>query len=255
MKAALAIREVVAEVTALRQAAQANPRLDLAIRAVKQFQQYRFAGTYRDLAQDVRYQSATQFFMTELYGDANFVERDAQFARIAGAIQRLLPEAAVDTAVALARLHGLSEQLDHAMGRAWLAIEQSPFSAGSARYVQAWRMTAGPEARLQQLGLVLEIGTELARLTRKPGLRSMLRAMRAPASMASLSALQHFLETGFDAFSSLAKLDPGAKGFLEHIRHRESSLMSALFDGSSDHGQELLEKATGNSSSSGTGAR
>lgn len=247
MDSATAIRHAVSGVNALRQAACAEPQLGLAIRAVKRFQQDRFSGTYIDLAQDLRYGAATQFFLTELYGDADYVERDAQFSRVAGVIQRILPAAAVDTAVALARLHGLSEQLDQDMGHAWLAADTSDLPKRSMQYIRAWRMTQRPDLRSKQLGLVLDIGAELAHLTRKPGLRHMLRAMRGPANFAGLSALQQFLETGFDAFSSLARLDPGAKGFLQHIQQRESRLMTALFDKSSDVGLGLLDAALANS--------
>ncbi len=243
MDSASVIRDAVSGVNALRQAARSQPPLALAIRAVKRFQQERFSGTYIDLAQDIRYRAATQFFLTELYGDANYVERDAQFSRVAGVIQRVLPREAVDTAVALARLHGLSEQLDHDMGKAWLAAEPSDISNRSMQYIRAWQITRRPELRSKQLELVLDIGAELAHLTRKPGLRSMLRAMRRPANFAGLAALQQFLENGFDAFSSLAQHDPGAKGFLEQIQQRESRLMVALFDKSSDVSLGLLEAA------------
>ena len=49
-------------------------------------------------------------------------------------------------------------------------------------------MTKRADLGGKQLGLVLDIGAELALLTRKPGLRSMLRAMRGPANIAGLSA-------------------------------------------------------------------
>ena len=78
---------------------------------------------------------------------------------------------------------------------------------------------------------VLEIGEEVGRLTRVGGLRLMLSAMRAPAAAAGLGSLQHFLETGFDAFKSLTPHDSGPKDFLEIIHRRETHLMALLFDG------------------------
>lgn len=247
MDSASTIRHAVRGVNELRQAAYEQPQLGQAIRAVKRFQQDRFSGTYVDLAQDPRYRAATQFFLSELYGDTDFIERDAQFSRVAGVVLRILPAAAVDTAVALARLHGLSEQLDQDMGRSWLAANPSDIANRSKQYIRAWRMTKRADLRGKQLELVLDIGAELALLTRKPGLRSMLRAMRGPANIAGLSALQQFLETGFHAFSSLAQVDPGAKGFLKQIQQRESRLMTALFDETSDGGLELLDAALANS--------
>ena len=234
MDSALEIRNAVSGVNALRQAANNNPELALAVHAVKRFQQRRFSATYYDLLTDVRYLDATGFFLTELYGDSNYVERDTQFARVAGAIQRLLPHSAVETAVSLARLHGLSEQLDHDMGLAWLAVGQSTASSDAHRYVRAWRMTGARARRTEQLTRVLAIGRDLDRLTRARGLRVMLRAMRGPAGAAGLLALQKFLEAGFDAFASMGKVDPGASGFLELIRRREECLMAALFNAELD---------------------
>ena len=69
----------------------------------------------------------------------DYAERDAQFSRIAGAMQRLFPQQVVATAVALARLHALTEELDHAMGKAWLAPGADDTMPAHVRYVQAWR--------------------------------------------------------------------------------------------------------------------
>lgn len=241
MDAALLIRNAVAGVNSLREVAQEQPTLGRAISCVKRFQRDRFARTYDDLAQDARFADATRFFLTELYGDADFSERDRQFCRVAGAVQRLLPVAAVDTAVALAQLHGLSEQLDYAMGSAWLQADVADDASPSLRYVRAWRTTGNHSLRVEQLRMVLAIGSELDELTRMPGLRFMLRAMRGPASAAGLSSLQKFLEAGFDAFSELGKSDPGADRFLGHIRRREGRLMDALFAGPLDAGCALLD--------------
>lgn len=235
------IRTSVAGVNTLRQAALERPALGNAIRCVKRFQRDRFARTYDDLARDTRFREATQFFLTELYGDADFVERDNQFSRVAGAVQKLLPVAAVETAVALAKLHGLSEQLDYEMGRAWLDTDMAKHASPSMRYIHAWRSTGEPTRRVEQLQMVLAIGSELDQLTRMPGLRFMLRAMRGPARAAGLSSLQKFLETGFDAFSKLGQSDPGAVSFLGHIRKRETRLMDALYSGSVNLGCELLD--------------
>jgi hypothetical protein len=69
----------------------------------------------------------------------------------------------------------------------------------------------------------------MIRLTRKPGLRTMLRMMRAPATAAGLAALQRFLEAGFDTFAALARSGHAAN-FLRTIADRESALIGRLFD-------------------------
>ena len=119
MEPAQKIRDAVAQVSQLRQDASGDPALGAAVAQVKRLQSRRFAGTYADLLGGGPYQAAAQFFLHELYGEADYSERDAQFARIAGALQRLFPQQVMATAVSLAQLHALTERLDHAMGLAW----------------------------------------------------------------------------------------------------------------------------------------
>ena len=230
MDAAQRIRDAVAHVSHLRELAAANRELGESVASVKRFQAQRFGHTYKDLAGDYRYRAATRFFLTELYGEQNYVERDSQFSRIAGALQRMLPSATIQTAVSLSELHCLSERLDFGMAQAWLMHGTSSRNLAQ-RYVICWRSVSQRDRRELQLRMVLEIGEELGRLTKVGGLRLMLSAMRAPAVAAGLGSLQHFLESGFDAFKSLTTHDRGPENFLEIIRTRETHLVELLFDG------------------------
>jgi hypothetical protein len=229
MEAAQRIRHAVAQVSGLRDEARAQPGLQLAMSAIKRLQARRFAGSYADLLADPKYASAARFFLDELYSDKDYAERDAQFSRIAGALEKLFPQHVVTTAVELANLHMLTEQLDHDMAGRWLLDE--PASGGEAvRYARAWRAVGRREDRLAQLEVVMDIGRELERLTRKPGLRLALRMMRGPASAAGMGSLQTFLEAGFDTFAQLARQRQGVEVFLETIRSRELALINMLFD-------------------------
>lgn len=223
------IRGAVADVERLRQSAASKPALSNALAAVKQFQSRRFENSYRDLLQGGPHQAAARFFLQELYGDADYSQRDVQFARIAGAIERLLPKPAVATAVALARLHALTEQLDYAMALAWQEDTHSSL-AEVARYVRAWRIAVRREDRQRQLRLVMEIGQDLEKLTKTPGLRLLLKLMRGPAHAAGLHDLQRFLESGFDTFAAMGKQKIGTSAFLQLIESRESKLIDMLFD-------------------------
>ena len=128
-------------------------------------------------------------------------------------------------------LHAQTEELDQDMGRAWLAQEEGADAAhDAARYTAAWRTVGQRHARQQQLERVLAMGTDLARLTRTPGLRMMLRMMRGPANAAGMGALQKFLEAGFDTFGQLARQRGGVEQFLATIEQRERALMDLLFD-------------------------
>lgn len=216
------IRSHLATVDTLRSQAR-NAGLEAAVSAIKGLQARRFRGTYADVLAHPVQAPAARFFLDELYGDHDFGERDAQFGRIAGAIERLFPEAVAELSVDLAEMHALTETLDHAMAAHWL--EQSPQTHIARRYVQAWRATGRREARERQLGVVGHMGLELQRLTRSRSLLMMLKMMRRPAQAAGLSHLQRFLEAGFAAFAELGDARP----FLSTIAARERRWIDTLF--------------------------
>ena len=226
MEAAQKIRTAVAQVTALRDAGRARPGLPEAVASIKRTQARRFAGTYADLMRGGPHAAAARFFLDELYSDKDYTDRDAQFARIAGAIERFFPADVVQTAVGLAQLHAMTEELDQAMGIAWLPLEEPLTESG--RYVQAWRLVGRCADRERQLQVVLSIGQEMIRLTRTPGLRMMLKMMRAPAAAAGLASLQRFLEAGFDTFAAMAR-GGAAQEFLRIVGEREARLIADLF--------------------------
>jgi len=228
MSAALDIRRSLAQVAELRAAADADPALADAVIAVKRFQALRFAGSYRDLLSGSIYAGPARFFLRELYGPRDFRARDEQFVRIAGTLARVFPARVVETSLALARLHALSEALDHDLARLWTQHDTATDAA--ARYTRCWRRLGRREQRMEQLQSVLSIGQDMIVLTRKRGLHTMLRLMRAPATAAGLLLLQQFLETGFDTFAAMSRKPGVAEGFLAVVESRESNLINALFD-------------------------
>ncbi len=198
-----------------------DPTLGQRVDAVKEYQQRRFARTYRDLLESPRHGAAARFFLDDLYGPGDFSRRDAEFARVVPALVRLFPDELVQTVAALASLHALSESLDTQMAE---HLERGrPIDA--VAYVQAWQRTASPQRRERQIADALAIARRLDQLTRRPVLRTSLRLMRAPARRAGLGELQHFLETGFDTFRAMA----GAEEFIATIDAREHLFARALF--------------------------
>ena len=198
-----------------------DPQLDARVQAVKHFQHARFERTYADLLADPRYGKAARFFLDELYGPRDFTRRDTQFARVIPALVRMFPKEIVLTVRALAELHGLSEVLDSATGRA--LHEEGPLSA--QRYGEAWRAVGREADRERQVMLTRQVGMALDAYTRNPLLRHSLRLMRGPARAAGLSELQKFLELGFDTFREMH----GAKPFLDIIVAREMAHARELF--------------------------
>lgn len=227
MKASDEIREALARVAALRQAATGPDELVQALKAVKHLQAQRFVGTYQDLLQHPIYGPSARFFLDELYSAKDYSARDAQFSRIAGALERTFPAHILATVLTLTKLHQQTEELDMALAQAW---SQSNGPSGAARYVAAWRTVGQRAAREWQLATVLSVGQTLSELTRKPGLKLLLRMMRKPAELAGLGSLQGFLEAGFDHFAGLARQRDAVNYFLNTIRTRESAWIEQLFD-------------------------
>ena len=224
------IRGCVERVAELRNLARGRPELDQALHWVKEFQSRRFAATYADLLNSREFGAASRFFLMELYGDWDYAQRDAQFARIATALEKYFPASVVATAVALAELHALTEELDFAMAQAALDANIRGHQDACLRYLESWRLVGRMADRTRQLDAVLKVGAELDRLTQIRGLRMMLRMMRGPAKAAGLDALQRFLEAGFDTFSDMSSTKNLAANFLETIGNRERTWIGKLFN-------------------------
>ena len=225
------IKAALADVELLRAKVHENPEDVFALSNVKRYQCRRFEDTYRDLISTSNYGPACRFFLDELYSPKDFSQRDTEFSRIAGTIERIFPKSIVEVACSLAELHALTEKLDVAMAvslRQLQPLELDTNILDDAAYRAAWRQVGQAENREHQLESVLLLGNSLARVTRVPGIRLTLRAMRRPAAVAQLSNLQMFLEKGFDTFTEMAKRSGSVQYFLEVIEQRESSWIKLM---------------------------
>ena len=188
--------------------------------AVRVFQNRRFARTYADLAAQPRYAAAVDFFLIELYGDADLTARDADLMKVLPVMVKLLPAAALETIRDALAFEVLCERLDAGVARN-LASTQLDLKS----YGEAFRRCGQPMLRQQQIAYVDHIGHALDRLARLPMIGTTLRLMRAPARSAGLSALQAFLERGFSSFKQMR----GAEHFLATIVRRETAIVERLF--------------------------
>lgn len=231
------IAQSLKTVESLRAARLADARLKAWTQALRAWQSSRFRQTYADLMPDPQMGAAAQFFLTELYSDQEYSRRDAQFARIAGTIERIFPQSVVHTATLLAQLHALSETLDACMARVLMAAPLLPDAlvfdqnASQEHYQRAWlRLATNPAyraARQEQLSATHALGLALERHTQVPGLRLMLKMMRGPASAAGLQDLQRFLECGFDTFGQLGRHGK-VQAFLSTVIQRESAWIEQM---------------------------
>jgi len=225
------IREALAQVEVLRLKSRSTPTVLRALSMVKSYQCRRFEATYQDLLTSDTYGPACRFFLNELYSPKDFSQRDAEFSKIAGPVERLFPRSIVDIAVALADLHALTEDLDAEMAVSLsrnLDCDQTGPHLDDSLYQQAWRGVGRTKDRKSQLERVTQLGSKLAKVTRLPGIKLTLRAMRRPAAAANLSTLQQFLEEGFETFAYMAREQYAIEHFLNIINKRESEWMNQL---------------------------
>jgi hypothetical protein len=201
-----------------------NADLARALAALGSWQSRRLRTTYADLERIPRYALAMDFFETDLYGGADFAQRDADLARVVPAMRRLAPDSVIATIALAVELNALSQDLDRAMAD---ELRANPDDFSVADYCRAYRRAGRFEERRRQIALIGEVGTALDRLVRKPMVRGALAVMRKPARAAGFAALQDFLERGFAAFAQMR----GADEFLATIVTRENGLHDAIASG------------------------
>jgi hypothetical protein len=195
-----------------------------ALARLASWQASRMAATYADLAAQPRYADAIAFFRSDLYGEGDFAQRDADLARVVPIMVRLLPARLITTLAQGTELSVLSQELDQAL------LSRMPRADGVftiAEYCAAYREPSERAAREHQIALIGEVGAGLDIYVRRPFIESGLSMMRQPARLAGLAALQDFLERGVRAFRKLH----GAKEFLATIDRRERAILDAIFNG------------------------
>jgi hypothetical protein len=219
-----ALARELTHVTRLHDERRANPSLDRALERLAAWQGARLRRTYADLEAQQRYAEAVEFFETDLYGGADFAQRDADIARVAPIMAMMLPARAIGTIARAMEVNALSQELDRAL------LARLPRADGRltvAEYCNAYRRMDNRPARVRQIELIAEVGSALDRLVRMPLIHGALAMMRQPARLAGMSVLHDFLERGFAAFRTMK----GADEFLATIIGRETALMNAILDG------------------------
>lgn len=205
-----------------RSAARRDPAIQAARLALQQFQSARMARSHADLLAAPESAAAARFFLDDLYGEQNVIQRDADLGRVLPTMERLLPLPALMAVAEAIELDALSEELDTA-----LAARLGP-DFDERAYVAAYPETATRAAREQQLRQVESVGNGLCRLVRIPLLGGTLAMMRGPARLAKLGDLQNFLERGFNAFKAM----PRPQQFVATIVARERQILNQIYAGS-----------------------
>jgi hypothetical protein len=189
-------------------AAPQPERVAAALPLLRRWQAQRLARTYADLAADERYGPATAFFLSDIYGERDFTERDRSVERAYPLLRKTLPKAALAPMERAMELHDLTVKLDARL--CGVLVDELGVKDRAER--------------LRQIELAVAVGTDLDKVVAKPLVRRMLALSRKPARAAGFGELHAFLERGFDAFRHMG----GAAGFLKTIETREKAALERL---------------------------
>jgi hypothetical protein len=131
----------LARATRLHERRRADKDRADALGRLASWQASRMAQTYADLAAQPRYTDAIAFFRSDLYGEGDFAQRDADLSRVVPIMTRVLPPRLVTTIAKATELNALSQELDQAL--ITRLPDGSTFTV--ADYCAAYRQT--PSAR------------------------------------------------------------------------------------------------------------
>lgn len=197
---------------------------------LRRWQAERLRASFAGFLEDPGQRPAAEFLLTDIYGDRDFTQRDADIARVMPMMQRLLPAPLLETIAAGIELGALTHALDLDMAAVLERLAPRRRVLDAALYAQAYREVGGKARRDRQIALIGQVGRGLGSALRTHGVATLLRLARGPARAAGLSELQGFLERGFEAFAALD--DP--VGFIDGIVADERRVSRRLFAGDPD---------------------
>jgi len=197
---------------------------------LRRWQAQRLETSFDRFLRDPARRPAAQFFLNEVYNDADFSRRDADIARVLPMMQRLLPVGLLATVADAIELGLLTHALDLRMARVLQQTAPKRRKLDAALYAQAYRDSGLRRLRHHQVDLLVRVGLGLGHTLRLPGVAILLKLAGGPAKVAGLTELQGFLERGFAAFAQLGDV----RHFIDEIERDEHDLVQRLLDGHPD---------------------
>lgn len=197
---------------------------------LRRWQTQRLEASFAHFLADPKREPAASFFLSDVYGDRDFSQRDANVARIVPMLQRLLPAAVLATVADAIELGALTHAIDLRMAEALQRLAPARKKLDADLYARAYREVGHTRLRGRQIGLIADVGTGLAHAVKLPGVLLLLKLSRGPARASGLGELQGFLERGFAAFSALGD----GKAFVRDIESAEREVSRRLFAGHPD---------------------
>lgn len=194
--------------------------------AVQKWQAGRLELTHADLLQDTRYQAATRFFLTDLYGGLDLNELAREIERALPIATRLLPESVMRTSAVALELNALTGELDEAL--ATMLFETMGVTEITEQVMtEAYRACNNRDERHHQLSLLAELGGGLDRYVRSRVIFATFRIAHRPAKMAGLGGLYDFLDRGFEVMRPMGS----AHDFIGLFVSRERAIIDNIHAG------------------------
>jgi len=197
---------------------------------LRRWQSRRLEASFDRFLRDPQRRPAAQFFLTDVYNERDFTQRDADIARVLPMMQRLLPASLQETVADAIELGLLTHALDLRMAQVLEEIGGRRPRLDATLYARAYRAAGLRRLRAYQIDLIARVGLGLSLALGLPGVAMLLRLSRTPARAAGLSQLQGFLERGFEAFDRLGD----ARDFIAEIEQDERAISRRLFAGDPD---------------------
>jgi len=179
---------------------------------------------YEDLRSSAGRAAAVDFVVSDLTG-INISERDQELAKVVPVMCRMLPAKALDVVATAMQLNARVLGINLSICRELYAEISIDTRITEAMYYSACRRASHLEECLELVHLTAEIGRSLDDVIRIPMMGLMLRAMRTPARLAGIGALQVILETGYKTFNALQDIDQ----FLDDMTVRMTSVFTQIF--------------------------
>jgi hypothetical protein len=197
---------------------------------LRAFQAERLERTYADLMTDSRYREFGQFFLTDIYGGADYTQRNHDMAQLHGLLQRMVPEPLYHPLSLIVELHALTDRLDGLLLERLTSLAGYQGAVTAPLYAEAYRLCDNYRDRVRQIDLIDEILMDLDEVVHARGSGLVLKMARGPARVAGWGEMAGLVERGFRAFKQL-----GSSAEFRHvIKQRETRILDRIWAGEAD---------------------
>lgn len=194
--------------------------------SVQMWQVELLKGLHADLIADERYQAATTFFLTEMYGGLDLTELANEIERALPIATRLLPDSVMRTSAVALELNALTGELDEEV-TAILFDKMGITELNADVMAIAYRQAGTRAMRERQIELLRELGNGLDKYVRSRVIYATFKIAAKPAKMAGLGGLYEFLGRGFEVMRPMGS----AQNFLDLFLSKELQMLENIYNG------------------------